>query len=202
MLKSKGIFKNQNDNDVFQNWEIAILKKVVWEFQQQWDCLKREYQFEDLLQECKIHWLLNRDSYDPSKGVKEQTYMARVIKNKLKDIRRKKFSQKRAAELNLLSLDQPLSNDDESTELHDIVGNEEILPNDFQTHELIELNVQIRQVIDQLNPRQQEVCDLYIQGYEKADIVKFLKIPRTTLNDEFKRIEKIFSRAGLRVYLD
>ena len=202
MLKNKGISKNQNYGDDFQDWEIAIITKLVHMFQLQWDCLKGVEEFEDLRQECFIHWLYNRDKYDNSKSANPRTYMAEVIRNKLKDIRRKKFSQKRAAELNLLSLDQPLNNDDESIELQDILGNEEISPNNFQTHELIELNVQIRQVIDQLNPQQKKMCDLSMQGYTKVDIAKLLKVPRTTLNDEFKRIERLFSRKGLRVYLD
>ena len=202
MFKNKGISKNQNYSDDFQDWEIAIITKLIRTFQLEWDCLKGEEEFEDLRQECFIHWLHNRDKYDNSKGANQRTFMSKVIKNKLMDIVREKTrTDKRKIHTNLGSLSTPLSKDDDSSELIEIIEQDGFVQKDVNIHNLIEFNVQYSQVVKKLSPKQKKICDLALLDYTKFDIARLLEIPRTTLNDEFKRIEKIFTREGLKDFL-
>ena len=62
--------------DLFTEWEIAIAKKVVSHFQTSYSWLKG-LEFEDLLQECLIHWCLNRDKFQKDRGASIKTFMVK-----------------------------------------------------------------------------------------------------------------------------
>lgn len=64
------------------------------EFKKQWRCLDID-DFEDILQECLIHWLFAKDKYDPSAEASEKTFMGRVVRNKLTDIIKERERDKR-----------------------------------------------------------------------------------------------------------
>jgi DNA-directed RNA polymerase specialized sigma24 family protein len=68
--------------DLFAAWEIAVAKSLIIKFQKNYPWLKG-FEFEDLLQECLIHWYLNRASYKEERGASIRTYMAKVGKNRL-----------------------------------------------------------------------------------------------------------------------
>ena len=70
---------------VFENWEIAVAKKLVDQFKRKWKCFSKD-DFDDLLQECLSHWYFVRKKYEVSKGASKSTYMSNVIKNKLMDM--------------------------------------------------------------------------------------------------------------------
>ena len=74
-------------------WEIAVTKKLVGEFRRRSRILWRE-DFDDLVQDCLLHWIGVRrkmalDPDNPPVG-----YMAQVLRNKLTDLMREQGAEK------------------------------------------------------------------------------------------------------------
>ena len=92
---------------VFEDWEFAIARKISSEFLANHSWIKG-YGLEDLIQECLIQWHLARHTYDVSKGASRRTYMANVARHRLQNILEEQLAEKRGADRNAMSLDQPL----------------------------------------------------------------------------------------------
>ena len=82
-----------NYGGLFEGWELAVAKRVINNYRREQKCLGHE-SFEDLLQECLIHWLDVRDKHDPSRG-SIKTFMAETVGNVLGMIGRKARRDKR-----------------------------------------------------------------------------------------------------------
>ena len=99
--------------DLFKSWEIAVAIKLVDDYIQKWQCL-RKGDFEDILWECMSHWYMVRGEYSPNREASPKTYMGTVIRNKLQDIIRRQSSDKRQIWHHTVSLDEQLGNDEDS----------------------------------------------------------------------------------------
>ena len=108
---------------LFEGWEIAVTKKLVGDYRRQWKCLLLE-DVDDLLQECLTHWIFAKDKYDPQKEASQKTFMARVVRNKLKDLVKERERDKRKTTQNSISLDAPILPDDDSPALIDTLEEE------------------------------------------------------------------------------
>jgi DNA-directed RNA polymerase specialized sigma24 family protein len=97
--------------NLFAAWEIAVAKSLIIKFQKNYPWLKG-FEFEDLLQECLIHWYLNRASYKEDRGASIRTYMAKIVKNRLQVILREQQSDKRKAIHMSESLDKAIAEDE------------------------------------------------------------------------------------------
>jgi DNA-directed RNA polymerase specialized sigma24 family protein len=91
-----------------QGWEIAVTKKLIGEFRRRSRSLYRE-EFDDLLQECLMHWLEVRQQLVPDPGGPPIAYMARVVRNKLIDLARERETDKRRGDQETVSLDDTCS---------------------------------------------------------------------------------------------
>jgi RNA polymerase sigma factor (sigma-70 family) len=174
----------------FEDWEIAIARKISGEFLAKHSWIKG-YDFDDLVQECLIQWHLARHTFDGSKGASRQTYMANVAKNRLQNILEEQLADKRAADRNMISLDQPLS--DEQGTIADFIPAPESY--DFS------LKLDLERTIAKLSIRQQKVCLFLWQGYNVTEIARELGKGRATIYDEIDHLKKIFSDEGLDEYL-
>ena len=186
--------------DLFQDWEIAIAKKLITEHQDKRLCLKCE-PFNDLLQECLSHWYSVKGKFDPGQGANERTFMARIIRNKLLNLAETLETDKRKMHSRALALDEPIGDGEDSKTLLDTIENR---ASGCQASESIEshcLNIDVNSAAKQLSSRQRELCDLLRRDFAIAEISRILKTPRGTLYDEIKRIRSFFEDAGLREYL-
>jgi RNA polymerase sigma factor (sigma-70 family) len=179
-----------NYSGVFEEWEIAIARRVSGEFLAK-HCWIKGYDFEDLVQECLIQWYLARHTFEESQGSSRQTYMANVARNRLQNILEEQLAAKRGADRNALSLDQPLS--DEQRTLADFIPDPE--NHDFS------LKLDLESTIAKLSAQQQKVCWFLWQGYTVTEISRELGKGRATIYDEIRRLKKIFSDKGLDEYL-
>jgi RNA polymerase sigma factor (sigma-70 family) len=179
-----------NYGDVFADWEIAIAKKAVSQFRAKYPWLKG-LEFDDLLQECLIHWYLNRAKFRESKGVSIRTYMTRVLTIHLQLILRRELYDKRKASHLVESLEKPLG-DGELT-LADIVLAEE-------TTTEMGMRIDIEAALRMLTPLQRQICELLEEGYPVKRIGEMLGKPRSTIRDEIGRVRELFSRRGLKDY--
>ena len=94
--------------DLFADFEIATAKQVISQFQASHSWLKG-LDFEDLLQECLIHWFLQRTRFQPDQGASVRTYMVKVLSNRLQEIIREQLTDRRKAFQLAETLDQPLA---------------------------------------------------------------------------------------------
>jgi RNA polymerase sigma factor (sigma-70 family) len=192
----------QNYGTLFQGWEIAITKKLINEFQQKWPCLARE-DFDDLLQECLIHWYFSRDKYDTSRSAAQKTFMARVVRNKLANLAQERQADKRKIEHHTISLSKPLSDEEENNlNLIDDIDERKARGISSDVIDHIALKTDLSYALEKLTPQQQKICALLTEGRTIIEVSKSLKIHRSTIYDEKARIRKIFLKEGLKDYLE
>ena len=176
--------------DLFADFEIATTKQVISQFQASHSWLKG-LDFEDLLQECLIHWFLQRTRFQPDQGASIRTYMVKVLSNRLQEIIREQLTDRRKAFQLAESLDQPLAA--EETHHLETDGVNENSPD-------IILRLEIEFVLRTLTPRQREICHLLEQDYPVKQIAERLGKPRSTIRDEIQRIKEVFVRRNLQNY--
>jgi len=192
----------QSYRGLFQDWEIALAKKVVHEFQGKWRGLARE-DFDDLLQESLTHWYFARDDYDPTRAASFKTFMARVIRNKLTDLVRERGSDKRKIAHLTISLDEPLGDDEDSPALIDKIDAQTISDGASNPFLGTHLKIDLSRASEKLTPQQRQLCCLLGEkGLTVKEASEYLKTPRSTLYDELKRIRTIFRKEGLEEYLE
>jgi len=185
---------------LFQDWEIGVAKNVIERFRKQWKCLELEG-FEDLLQECLSYWHFSKDDYNPSAGANERTFMSRVIEHKLQKIVRDLTRDRRNIFNKSVSLDSPISNDEDSPTYLDQLSEDEDHASNLHITAL--LKIDIHRTIEKLTPQQRELCRLLgEEGLSVSEASELLKTPRSTLYEDIKRIKAIFQRENLHEYLE
>ncbi len=187
---------NHHYRGLFENWEIGVAKNVIKEFKNQWTCLKHEDD-DDLLQECLTQWVFAKDSFEEDAGASCSTFMAQVVRNKLWDIVKSYNRNKRIVISKTVSIDQPLSQDKDSSSLADILPCNSVDPN---LHELKNI---LPGVLSQLSPQQKSLCEFLLDGVTSiTDLGMKLGINRKTVYREIDRIRQFFSEQKLEEFLD
>ena len=187
----------QDYKGLFGDEEVAVAKHLVKEFRETRSCLRRD-DAEDLLQECLIHWLSIRDGYDPARGASHNTFMGRVVRNKLRDFIREREADKRKLTYTAVSLSQP-SADDEDSAISEVKLADE-RPSGYSQ---VSLRMDLTEALRKLTPKQRKLCHLLKDdGLNIKEVSQCLDTPRSTIYDELKRIRKIFLKEGLDEYLE
>jgi len=176
----------------FEDWEFAIARKLSSEFLARHSWIKG-YDLDDLVQECLIRWHLAQDSYQHTKGASQQTYMAQVLRNRLQDILDEQFAEKRTADRLASSLEQPLSDSEETLE--------DMIPATGAGEAEFSLRFDLERTMTKLSSSQRRLCIFLWQGYSVTEIAAILHKARPTIYDEIKRVKKIFADAGLNEYI-
>jgi RNA polymerase sigma factor (sigma-70 family) len=191
---------------LFEDWEIAIAKKLVNHFIEKHTIGKhacfQKYEFNDLLQECLTHWWFIRERYDPGRHASKKTFMGLVIRNKLKDLVQERQANKRKVAYFVESFDARVGSEKDSpTLLEDL---EERHPEDISHDPTMEIEsrVDVSKALCRLTTRQKEICVLLGKGRSIQDVGECLNTPRSTIYDEVERIKAIFLKEGLGEYLE
>jgi RNA polymerase sigma-70 factor (ECF subfamily) len=186
-----------NYGALFESWELAVAKKIINDCRKEQRCLEREG-FDDLLQECLIHWLEVRDQYDPNRGASKKTYMAEVVRNVLGQLAEKAKTDKRKAFYESLSLDEPFNREEDSPALKDkIAASDETLP---QINS--ELKIELSKAYRKLTPQQHKLCKLLgEEGLTISEASRRLDKHRMIIYREIARIRELFEKEGLQDYL-
>ena len=177
---------------IFEDWEIAIAKKIVRDHQYKWPCLQQEDE-EYLLSGCLTHWYSRRKTYLEDREASIKSYMGRLIKNYLMSYLRKELAEKRKTNYFPDSLDQPINEEDPEYTLLDRVSEKESPPDPA-------LILDIKASLEKLTPRQREICQLLSHKATKTDVSDYLSISRDTVYEEMKRIKEIFRKDELEDY--
>ena len=191
-----------NYKGLFERWELAITRKLIREFRARWRSLEQD-EFEEVMQECLVHWLSVRRDLDPARGPVRSAFMATVVRNKLMDLVRERESAKRKATYDSISLNEPLDGENNSLTLLDVVDVTQVHERDDHVGGLAEeARADIFKAMKHLTPLQQQLCHLLgCEGLSVQDASRKLGIPRATIYDELKRIRKSFTQLGLQHYL-
>ncbi len=176
----------------FENWEVAIARKLSGEFRAQYSWIKG-YDIDDLVQECLIRWHLARHTYHPEKAASRQTHMAQVVRHRLQDILDEQLAEKRKADRLATSLDQPVS--EEGMTLKDVI------PSTRSVEADLSLCLDLEQAMARLTTFQRRLCVLLREGYNVTEISAILHKSRPTIYDEIARLRKIFADGGLDEYI-
>jgi RNA polymerase sigma factor (sigma-70 family) len=172
------------DKDADLEWAWPIIEREVRVFVAGSGVLNRGDE-EDLVAEVVEHWLRQRHRYVPGRGASRITFLKKVCKNKLIDLRR-------AAEARIRH--------QSARELDDLMPGTSEQPD----HELIfqELRDRLRLVYGQLPTVQRRVVDAIIETESMTDAAKRLGVSRPALHRRLVPIRAVFRDAGLHEYLD
>ena len=182
-------------------WEIAVAKKLVGEYRRRSRILER-YEFEDLVQDCLLHWITVRGSLDRDPANPPLGYMATVLRNWLADLVRKRGTDKRSGDLDTPSLDASIDGSDDGMTLAELldVSQSRDSAGDGETHHHMHLD--LLRACAHLTPAQQRLClMLGEEGLSVKAAAEQLGIPRGTLYEEINRIRKLFADHGMEIYL-
>jgi len=181
-----------NYSQAFEDWEVAVARKLSSEFLAQHSWI-RLYTLDDLVQECLIQWGLARHTYRPEKDASRQTHMAQVVRNKLRDILDAELAEKRRSDRLARSLDQPVS--EEGRTLKDIIPSTRSVEADAS------LRHDLEQAMAKLTAFQEKLCILLRWGYNPTEIAAIVNRSRPVVYREIKQIRRTFADAGLDEYL-
>ena len=141
-------------------WEIAVTRKLVGEFRRRSRSLYRE-EFDDLLQECLMHWLEVRQQLVPDPGGPPIAYMARVVRNKLIDLARELETDKRRGDQDAVSLDDTAGDFEDAPTYADLVDAEQRREQgDCERCDPIDIQIDVADVMRRLTPEQRRLCEL------------------------------------------
>ena len=176
---------------------MTVARCLIREFQNGSKALAQEG-FEDLLQECLAHWLFKKEEFDPVREVTLKTFMNRVIKNHLLNILEKKSTQKRQVQMKSVSLNDFLE-ENEGPTIEKFFGVESETRRMMADQDLSEA---LRKAFLKMSARQKELCRLLgEEGLSVSEASKGMSVPRSTLQEEIKRIREVFRKEGLENYL-
>ncbi len=193
---------SQSYSGLFQDWEIAVAKKLVNEFQKRWICLEQE-EFDDLLQECLTHWFFAKGRYNASRGASQKTFMARIIRNKLTDLVRERETDKRKVAHVSVSLDESIGEGADSPTVLDTLDEETAVGGSRDSFSKISSKIDLSKALQKLSPQQRKLCQLLREEeFTITEASQYLNAPRSTIYDELKRIRKIFEKERLNEYLE
>jgi RNA polymerase sigma factor (sigma-70 family) len=195
-MKRRNASISQNYKNLFEDWEIAIAVKLVDQFKKQWSVLRQEA-FEDLVHECLTHWFFQRDKHDPGRGANPRTFMATVVRNKLRDLIGGRTSVTHRMLSEASRLDEELDQKGEGgLALHETID-----PNGLPDPPSDDLAISLQQddiakVITKMTGRQKIIYSLLDSGKTKKAVSETLDISRDTVHEEIRRMRKLFEKAG------
>ena len=183
--------ESQRILDRLPDWEIKAVSRVVESKSRKWRYLKLE--FDDLKQDCLLRWCSERLG---RRSPYVWSFLVSVVESELVHIIERANADKRRASMEAVSLDQPLHNEEDAPTLKDTLAEEK----DFVLTADLKMDVAI--LLQELSPKQHEICRLILEGHKITEVSKKLNTPRSTIYDEIGRIEYIAEKLGLRGYFD
>ena len=159
---------------------------------------------EDLEQELVLDLLRRLPKYDPSRA-QRNTFIARVVENKVATIIEARKAAMRDYRLCRCSLNDRLEDQDgRSTERIETINQDDYFvltgKPSRPVDELLDLSIDLRAAVSLLPPN---LCELYRRLCDQTvtEISRDLGIPRGTIYDMIRKIRAILDDAGIRDYL-
>lgn len=145
-----------------------------------------------------IHWLFTKNQYRPESGTTPRTFLNRVIRHKLADLIKYEKRNKRK----LSHMSESLDEADEEGQSGHLKERSLMVENRVIEEISIEdLPAALDRAMANLSFRQKQLCRLLSEGMSQVEAGAKMNIPRTTLQEEIKRIRDVFRAEGLEEYL-
>ena len=160
---------------------------------------------EDLEQDLILDFLQRLPKYNADRA-RFNTFIARVVNHKIATIIEARKAGLRDYRLCNCSLNDRLMNEEgDSVERMETLDVDDYLIRTGRqsrpTSELHDLVVDVRRVMEQLQPKQRELC-VRLMNESVTEISRDTGIPRWMLYDFIKKIRAMFVDAGLKAYRD
>lgn len=182
-------------------WELAVAKKLVGEFRRRSHALERQ-EFDDLVQDCLLHWIGVRRKVDADPRNPPVAYMAQVLRNRLADWVREQGADKCGGDLELASLDAPVRDLEDGMTLAESLDAAGALLAGHDGDWGPDARIDLLRVLPDLTPSQRRLCLLLgEEGVSVKQAAERLGIPRATLYAEIHRIRQVFVEHSLDNYL-
>jgi RNA polymerase sigma-70 factor (ECF subfamily) len=164
----------------------------------------RADEWPDLQQELVVHVLEQLPKYDPRRGKREH-FLANMISHKATDMGRIRRAKQRGHQVEVVSLHEHVPGaDGEMVEIEDLAVDDAVQVqrglSGRVTEEQIHCRVDVLRVEATLTVKQREICRR-LRFASKTEVASELRMPRSTLCDEIRKIRRAFRRAGLDAYL-
>ena len=173
-------------------WELALTKKLVHEHLRHSRRPGRA-EFEDLVQDCLLHWIEVRAKLESDPLAPPLAYMAQVLRHKLTDTVRARSSAKRCAPQHILSLDALVEGPDGAVTWAQWLA--QCRAEGFgSAHRFghIEVRIDLQRAMQSLTPLQRSLCVLLgEEGLSLTQAAQRLRRSRGSLYPEIDRIKKI-----------
>lgn len=160
---------------------------------------------DDLEAELRLHIWIKRTKYDPNRAprVTYETFMSRVVDNKIRDIIAARRSQKRHPPEGLQSMEVPIETRDGLLDsVVDTASEDDAMWGRLRpASERSEIQLLLENALQRLSDSQKELFRLLLQGFTVTEAAEKLGRPRTTLNKEVARMRAAFGQEDLEGYL-
>jgi RNA polymerase sigma-70 factor (ECF subfamily) len=178
-----------------QSWEIELAQGIVRRFLASSKTFP-VLDYDDLFQECLLHWWTQRQRYRKERGASPGTYMRRLLNAKLVDLTREAKAAKRGCGRITDSLDREVGEEKEDGL---VLG--DLVPGNVDVEAESSLRVDLQRGVALLTERQRLVIRTLAAGWRITDISRRSGLSRDTLYEELHRIRQVFRDAGLKEYL-
>ena len=169
--------------------DAAVIRQEVEVF-----CSRHHFRWsdeDDLFQECAIRWLQVVERHDQERASR-QTYLKAVVRNHLKDLWKAEHAYVRMGHAGAMSLDEPLTGENEETTLGDLLPACGDGPDAAATW-----HVSLDRIQGRLSERQRAMIRGVLSDYSMAELARELGVNRDTLYQDRRRIQEVFVEEGL-----
>lgn len=183
-------FKDGDDVKIFvdSNWE--IIEKIVC--RSIWRCHYYKYdtygiEYSDFCHIAYILLLKSLGNYDPSKS-SIRTHCIRVLNSKMQTYIRDNYQRDKNCTITKAErLEAPISQENATTLLIDIVPSKQIVQNPYETEDAA-LTKNIGLYLKQLSKEQRKVAELIMDGWNRQDIIKYLGLSEVRFGRIYARM--------------
>ncbi len=188
--------KEENEdaiNILYQKYKPLILKLSQKYYQK---ILNSSLELSDLEQECYITLNESITQFNEKENTKFYTYTKRCIENRLVSIVRKETNEKHIHNINSISLNNLIGEDNEQ-ELIEIIDNNNIETPEESLLKIEEENNLFRKIINYLSDLEECVITLKIQNYNYKEIAAILDKDEKSIDNSIQRIRTKLKKANI-----
>lgn len=197
-MSSNYASKRSTYGDLFSDEELGVVRHLVHEYRRTNRCLLWVHGFDELVQDCLVHWLDVRETYNAEKGASQRTYMSRVVENFLRGRIRHLKTQKLEPGWSAALFSAAVEKESSDRCLGDVLKGDEDPEKDLESEELA---TALDDAMAALTDRQRQIAEAKADQVPMTQIAKELRISRDTVYADLRRIRKVFEDKGLRRFL-
>ena len=144
------------------NWELSVTTKLVGEYRRRSQILER-CEFDDLVQDCLLHWITVRRSLDCDPANRPLGYIAKVLRIWLADLVRERGTDKRAGDLDTPSLDATTDGSEDGMTLAELLDAPQSGDPAGDGETCHHIHLELLRNCANLTPAQQRLCLMLVE---------------------------------------